>query len=199
MQLVQVGIATIAWCFLHSLLISHRSRDLIQRLFPRYHVFFRGIYVAGSTASAGVLMLWTYTLPQQTLWDWPGWWTWVRWIGLAESGVLLYLGARSYDNRTFLGLRQMTDHLAGLPPREPPFIDDGILGVIRHPWYAAGLLFVVFCLPYTDVNLVWRAVFFAYLLIGTELEERKLLRDLGETYAAYRHRVPRFIPLQRRW
>ena len=121
----------------------------------------------------------------------------MRWIGLAESGVLFYLGARSYDNRAFLGLRQVTDHLAGLPQREPPFSDGGILGIIRHPWYAAGLLFVVFCLPYTDVNLVWRAVFVAYLLIGTELEERKLLADLGETYAAYRRRVPRFLPWRR--
>ena len=48
--------------------------------------------------------------------------------------------------------------------------------------------------PWTDVNLVWRGIFLAYTLIGTELEERKLLRDIGTPYAEYRSRVPRFFP-----
>lgn len=44
------------------------------------------------------------------------------------------------------------------------------------------------------MNAVWRGVFFAYTLIGTELEERKLLRQFGQDYADYRRRVPRFFP-----
>ena len=81
---------------------------------------------------------------------------------------------------------------------EPAFRTEGVLGYIRHPWYTGALLFLVFCLPVTDVNLVWRGVFVAYTVIGTELEERKLLEDLGEPYAAYRRRVPRFFPRLRR-
>ena len=53
---------------------------------------------------------------------------------------------------------------------------------------------LVFCLPLTDVNLVWRTVFLIYTLVGTELEERKLLTDFGNAYAVYRDRVPRFFP-----
>jgi protein-S-isoprenylcysteine O-methyltransferase Ste14 len=68
------------------------------------------------------------------------------------------------------------------------------LAVIRHPWYTGTLILLVFCLPYTDVNLVWRAIFVLYTLIGTELEERKLLKEIGKEYAAYRARVPRFFP-----
>ena len=52
----------------------------------------------------------------------------------------------------------------------------------------------MFGLPYTDVNLVWRGVFLAYTLLGTELEERKLLKELGSVYADYRRQVPRFFP-----
>ena len=70
----------------------------------------------------------------------------------------------------------------------------GILAVIRHPWYGGTLLLLVFGLPWTDVNLVWRGVFFAYTLLGCELEERKLLRDLGAPYADYRRRVGRYWP-----
>ena len=70
----------------------------------------------------------------------------------------------------------------------------GILGIIRHPWYTATLILLVFCTDVTDVNLVWRLVFAVYTLVGTELEERKLLQDLGREYADYRRRVPRYFP-----
>ena len=34
----------------------------------------------------------------------------------------------------------------------------------------------------------------AYLVVGSILEERKLLRELGAVYAAYREQVPRYFP-----
>ena len=120
------------------------------------------------------------------------------WLGLAEAMFLFWLGTRCFNGRTFLGLTQMRDFAAGRTPEQPVFTATGILGVIRHPWYTGTLIFLGFCLPLTDVNLIWRLVFMAYVLVGTELEERKLLRDLGESYAAYRREVPRFFPALRR-
>ena len=38
------------------------------------------------------------------------------------------------------------------------------------------------------------AVFIGLALLITELEERELLGRLGEAYADYRRRVPRFLP-----
>lgn len=197
-HLITVAAWTAAWCAAHSLLITHAVRGRLRALFPRWHVAGRLLYVLFSTASLALLFAWFRTLPATMVWDWPGAWAWVRWLGLAESGVLFWLGARAHDGRAFLGLRQLADHLARRPPPQIPFRTDGILGVIRHPWYTGGLVFLVFCLPVTDVNLVWRAVFAVYLLVGTELEERKLLRELGPDYAAYRRRVPRFVPLKPR-
>ena len=84
--------------------------------------------------------------------------------------------------------------MAGREHRNPPFRSDGILGVIRHPWYTGTILFLVFSLPVTDVNWVWRVVFLLYTIIGTELEERKLLVEIGDQYRDYRRNVPRFFP-----
>jgi protein-S-isoprenylcysteine O-methyltransferase Ste14 len=193
-DLVRVAALTAAWCVLHSWFVSHRWRDLIRSLFPRYHVFARLVYVLFSIVSLSLLMLWIRTLPAVTLFAWPGWWAWVRWLGLAEAGFLFWLGTRCYDNRSFLGLTQALDYLRKTPPAEPAFRSEGILAVIRHPWYTGTIILLVFCLPFTDVNLVWRGVFLVYVLIGTELEERKLLKDIGPGYAAYRRRVPRFFP-----
>jgi len=193
-DLIWTAVFTALWCLAHSVLITHAVRDRVRDLFPRYHAFYRIFYVLFSTATLALLFVWLFTLPQKMLWNWPGWWSWVRWLGLAEAMFLFWLGTRCFNGRTFLGLTQLRDYAAGRPSPPPVFTAAGILGIIRHPWYTGTLIFLAFCLPVTDVNLVWRLVFAGYVLIGTELEERKLLRDLGETYAAYREAVPRFFP-----
>ena len=193
-HLISVALWTSLWCFFHSWFVSHRWRGFIQRIFPRYQVFHRLIYVVFSTFSLAVLMIWIGTLPTVTIFAWTGWWTWIRWLGLAEAAFLFWMGTRSYDNRSFLGFTQALDYLRGSPARRPVFHTTGILAVIRHPWYTGTIILLVFCLPYTDVNLLWRSIFLVYTLIGTELEERKLLKDLGSEYEAYRGRVPRFFP-----
>lgn len=194
MHLLQIGLASTLWCFFHSFFVSHTWRDFLRRKLPRHHAFGRIFYVAFSSLTLLFLMLWMRKLPQSMIWDWPGWWTWLRWAGLLLSGFIVFLGARSFDNRAFLGLRQVADFFRGVNHEDPPFKTRGILGIIRHPWYLGTFLFLVFCLPVTDVNLVWRVVFFGYTVVGTELEERKLVKDLGVVYEDYRKRVPRFLP-----
>jgi len=191
---LQAALATALWCTWHSFFVTHGWRRFVQRYLVRYQPFERLVYVLTATVTFGALAVWLRGLPQQPVWDWAGGWQVVRFLGLGLALLLFGLGARSYDGRGFLGLRQIADRMAGREHRDPPFRSDGILGMIRHPWYTGTLAVLVFALPFTDVNLAWRGVFLVYTLIGTELEERKLLADLGETYAAYRRRVPRFLP-----
>ncbi|MBK8167195.1 MAG: hypothetical protein IPK64_14740 [bacterium] len=188
---------TALWCAFHSLLATHRWRDLVRRLFPRWHAFSRVLYVLGSTVTLAVLLAWLRALPERVLWDWPGPWSLARWLGLAEAFFLFWAGARAFDNRHFLGLSQLRDYAAGRHSAEPPFRADGILAVVRHPWYAGTVLLLVFMLPWTDVNVAWRGVFLVYTLVGCELEERKLLREIGAPYAEYRRRVGRYWPRRR--
>jgi protein-S-isoprenylcysteine O-methyltransferase Ste14 len=58
------------------------------------------------------------------------------------------------------------------------------------------MIYVIFCLPVTDVNLTWRTLFLLYLVAGAYLEERKLLAEFGTEYARYQQEVPMFWP---RW
>lgn len=195
--LLQVGAWSALWCGFHSLLTTHRWRDLVRKSFPRWHVFSRVIYVAFSALTLVLLMAWLRSLPERTLWEWRGFWAVARWLGLAEAAFLFWAGSRAYDNRHFLGLSQVRDYALGRPGAEPALRTGGILGVVRHPWYAGTLLLLVFALPWTDVNVVWRGVFFVYTLVGCELEERKLLRDLGAPYVEYRRQVGRYWPRRR--
>ncbi len=195
--LLRVALWTALWCAFHSLLATHRWRALVQRLFPRWHAFSRVAYVAASTVTLALLLAWLRALPQQRLFEWEGMWAFARWLGLLEAAFLAWAGARAYDNRHFLGLSQVRDYALGRQPAEPPFSTRGILDVIRHPWYGATLLLLVFGMPWTDVNAAWRGVFLLYTLVGCELEERKLLRDIGAPYAEYRRRVGRYWPRRR--
>ena len=193
-DLIAVAVGTTVWCICHSWFVSHTWRNQVRRYFPRFQVFSRLVYVVFNLLSLGALMFWIRTLPAVTLFDWSGWWAPVRWLGLFEAVFLFWLGTRSYDNRSFLGVSQALDYFTGRPLQEPRFRATGILSVIRHPWYTGTLILLIFGLPFTDVNLVWRTVLLIYTLVGTELEERKLQKDFPESYAAYRTRVPRFFP-----
>ncbi len=192
--LMSVALATALWSFLHSLLITHYWQRWQNEKFPAMEPWSRLIYVVFNTLSLGFLFLWWRSLPQTALWDFEGPWLILRWAGILVALVFFGLGAAAYDNRAFLGFRQVANHLRGISGGQPRFSRRGVLGWVRHPWYTGTLLFFVFCLPVTDVNLVWRGVFLVYTLIGTEMEERKLVVELGQPYVEYRREVGRFFP-----
>jgi protein-S-isoprenylcysteine O-methyltransferase Ste14 len=96
----------------------------------------------------------------------------------------------------FLGIRQILQARSGGAMTESGVFDSsGVLGVVRHPWYVA-----VFILLWAkDLNLAGitiNLVLSAYLVIGTLLEERKLVLKCGEKYELYQGQVSMFIPLK---
>lgn len=77
---------------------------------------------------------------------------------------------------------------------------DGIHNYVRHPLYLGTLLFIwgmFFIFPMLN-NLIAVVIITAYVLIGTRLEERKLLMEFGGLYADYIAEVPMLIPGLRR-
>jgi len=64
---------------------------------------------------------------------------------LAASVFFFVAGARQYDGLGFLGLRQLRSgsSCAGLSDT-CALNTKGILGVVRHPWYAGGVLIIAF-------------------------------------------------------
>ena len=84
---------------------------------------------------------------------------------------------------------------AGLMAGSGAVDDTGVLGLVRHPWYVAVFVF----LWTSDLNaasIAVNLVLSAYLIVGTLLEERKLVVEFGEEYSRYKDRVSMFIPLK---
>jgi len=150
--------------------------------------------VAFSSITLLALLLHARSLPARMIFPFEGIMAVVRGLGLALAGVIFFVAARGYDHRYFFGFRQALAHRTGreLPP--PAFSRRGIHGWMRHPYYSATLLVLVFIGDVTDVGLVWRGIFFIYTIVGTWLEERKLVAFYGEEYVRYRREVPMLVP-----
>ena len=70
---------------------------------------------------------------------------------------------------------------------------NGLLGIIRHPMYFA-LIIYLWCQTFSLSDIVVNTVLTIYILIGTRLEENKLIKEFGDPYINYQNEVPMFIP-----
>lgn len=64
---------------------------------------------------------------------------------------------------------------------------------MRHPWYFL-MLVAIWAQPMTDTWLLSALCITAYLIIGSRIEEQRILRYHPGAYAAYRRLVPGLLP-----
>ena len=72
---------------------------------------------------------------------------------------------------------------------------DGVLAIVRHPWYSGGML-IVWARPLDLSAILTNLVVCGYFVVGAFLEERKLKAHFGRQYAAYQQQVSMFLPFK---
>lgn len=191
MDLILIALAWTAYAGLHSLLASLAVKSWVGRrwpqLMPAYRLIFNGI---GLLALLPVLWL-VYGTPGDWLWRWQGAWSWLA-NGLALAAILGFaISSRGYDMAEFLGLRQLREHQ---PDDRQQFSLSTIHRYVRHPWYCFGLL-LIWTRDMNGPLLVSAIAITLYFVVGSKLEEAKLVARYGDTYRQYLKRVPGLIPL----
>lgn len=189
-DLWRLALLWLAWCALHSLLITRGVQRALQiRLGER----FRSVRLAYNLFAAVTFVpIYAYSLSLRgpVVFDWWGAWIPIGAPLFVASMLLFWAGGRVYDLRVFLGLAERARSgmaaAGGLSRR-------GVLGAIRHPWYTAGLC-ILWVRPKDAASLITSIVLSAYLVVGAHLEESKLLAEFGEEYRAYRREVSMFLP-----
>ena len=188
LDLLRLGIATLLWCSLHSALIAPRIGRILSARLGRWQ---RLLYNLLAIATLIPLLLYRRSLAAAPLFDWSGPWRPLPLLSLAAAALLFAGGARGYSLGHFAGLRQIRGGAEAVPGGA--LRTGGLLSATRHPWYLASLL-LIWALPQDRAGLLFHALLSAYLIVGTLLEERKLVGEFGDAYRDYRRRVPMLLP-----
>jgi protein-S-isoprenylcysteine O-methyltransferase Ste14 len=110
--------------------------------------------------------------------------------------ILIITGATKYDFKQFLGLSQIlrknTCHSIGT---DCELNMSGVLGLVRHPWYSA-VMMLLWARDLDPVAILVNTILTVYIIIGTFLEEKKLLIEFGQPYRDYQSKVSMFLPIK---
>ena len=196
MPYLLLAIFWIAWCALHSALISLPVTAWLRKKFPDGFRYYRILYNLFSVVTLLPVLLFGLSLKSEPVVAWQGPWRIVPiLLGIAALSFLA-AGARRYDLSQFLGLRQLKDEKTCSVLTDDCTLDTGgVLSIVRHPWYSAGIL-AVWARPLDMAAIVTNLAVCGYLVVGAMLEERKLTVLFGRQYAVYRRRVPMFFPVK---
>jgi protein-S-isoprenylcysteine O-methyltransferase Ste14 len=185
----------VVWCVFHSVLISHAIIDLMKRKLGELFTYYRIIFVLVSIGTLLPLFFFQVSLPHSVLFNWHESWQYLRIAMILYAGMCIIGGFWAYDVQYVIGIRQIRLYMVRSSEPLHSMETKGILRYVRHPWYAAGLMLVWAGGTITDVNVSVRIILSVYLIVGTYLEERKLLVEIGEPYEKYREEVPMYFPV----
>ena len=184
----------IAWCTLHSLLISRAAHGAAKQILGSYFQVYRLLYVGFSLLSLVPVLWYQFSLQQQILFPSNPLIRGLQVFLLLYAGFMFWAGVRVYDMDYFLGLNQWQNRFKNNEVETFPFHTDGVLNHVRHPWYSGGIAFLWGIGSITDVYVLTRIILTVYILVGTGLEESRIKKELGSPYREYCRNVPMLIP-----
>jgi len=192
-DIVLLAFCWIGYFALHSALASLAVKRRVAAAWPQLMPYYRLTF--NMLASLLILpILWlTYHEPGPLLWRWQGAAAWLA-NGLALAALIgFWLSLKSYDMQEFLGLRQLQLHIRKVEDQEH-FHLSTFHRYVRHPWYFFGLV-LIWTRDMNATTLLSGVFITLYFVIGSRMEEKKLLVYHGDTYRRYMARVPGLVPL----
>lgn len=185
-----------AWCFFHSFMITSAVTGFVRKRFKKAYRYYRIFYNVMALATLAPVLVYSFSIQELPIFRWEGPFRIVQGL-LAFFALLLFIGgARQYDLSQFLGIRQIhEDSTCSALTGDCRLDTSGILAMVRHPWYAGGIL-IVWARDLDTGTILTNLVITAYFLIGAFLEERKLLAEFGEEYIDYQRRTSMLFPFK---
>jgi methanethiol S-methyltransferase len=197
MKYLILSLLWVFYCATHSGLITRTVTSFFDRILGNKFRYYRIFYNIVAVVTLVPVVIYTYSIRQSPFFHWGGYLLPIRYVLLAISFLILYKGARHYDMMTFLGLRQIDGEVTHNLINTSGKIDSsGILGMVRHPFYSASIL-ILWANNLDTSILIVNIILTFYLIIGTLLEERKLIQEFGNDYREYQLKVSMLFP--RKW
>jgi protein-S-isoprenylcysteine O-methyltransferase Ste14 len=185
----------VLYALFHSLTASTACKNFIQRRWPGFFVTagnphgtsYRLLYNLLAVLLLLPLAALMVKTPGPQLWAWSGPMAWLM-NGIVVLALVSFLrNGSGYDLMAFLGLRTATDVAT------PTLVISDWHRFVRHPWYSLGLI-LIWTRDMSAAGFVSAEAITMYFIIGSRLEERKLVAEFGERYREYQRQVPRLFP-----
>lgn len=175
---------TISWLFyffVHSFLASTGVKHYFSKTWPNLFAYYRIVYNIIAMLGLGILLV--LSLPKASL-------ALNIYLGMTLSVtgfILIILAFRAFNLKEFLGLE---------PEKETTLVVTGMYRFVRHPLYFGTMIFIagLYLLMPSRIMLSVLVISYAYIWIGSRLEERKLRALFGESYTTYAKNVKSLIP-----
>jgi len=192
---MQEVILTVYWILyftLHSILASSWLKKLIKNKFLKLYPLYRLAYNLIALITLFLVLEYQQSITpvlffQKTLI--------LQIIGYSITfigSILGYLAFKNYSTSEFLGL----DYNKNLQKKPNTLNTSGFNHLVRHPLYFASLLLIwgYFLAKPNSAILIMNGVITVYFIIGTKLEEHKLIKEFGQQYKDYILQVPMLLP-----
>ena len=181
------------YCSLHSFLISTSFTNLMNRLLKNYYAFYRISFVSISLVLLIPLISYTNQFDSNIIITYSSPLNIVRHVLIFCSlSMFFWAFFFDYDYLSFFGIRQILNFGKKIAPSDE-LKRNGLLGVVRHPMYFA-LIVYLWCQTFTATGIIVNIILTIYIIIGTILEEKKLILEFGDSYVKYQQEVPMLIP-----
>jgi len=184
-EAIYLGFLWMLYYFLHSALAADRIKEYLGQNFPSILKSYRFFYSFFAVANF-ILLAWFHTLVK----SYPVFSPSEGSLGIAI--FLLWSGA----GIVLVALRSYPFSFWVTDSGSSGLITQGLNAWVRHPLYLGTLFILIgfFLFAPSYKNLLFAVISILYLIIGSLLEEQKLLKTYGADYAWYRERVNMLIP-----
>lgn len=192
-DIVLLSVCWIGYFVLHSTLASLTAKRKVAAAWPRLMPYYRLSFNLLALLLILPILWLSYREQGPLQWQWQGIAAWLA-NGLALAALIgFWLSLQRYDMQEFLGLRQLRFNVQRVEDQEH-FHLSPFHRYVRHPWYFFGLV-LVWTRDMHTTTLISSVLITLYFVIGSRLEEKKLLAYHGDIYRRYMARVPGLIPL----
>ncbi len=196
LDLFILALLVVAWCVLHSAMISISVTDYLQKRLGSTFRYYRLFFNLTAFLTLVPVAIFASSVRTQVIFAWTGYARILQLTLLGIAFLLLFLGGRHYDARQLIGIKQIRDgNSSKLISDKNEFDTSGILGITRHPWYLA-VVPLIWARPLDISVIIVNIILTFYLVVGTYLEEKKLILEFGDKYRTYQQQVSMLIPLK---
>ncbi len=192
-MLIQHILLVLFWLFFslfHSIFASERWKKQVQTTMKKSYKYYRILYSAFAFISLGAIIIYHLTIKTVLLWQAP-----LLQMIIAVTGIVTGAALMIFFTKKFFFELSGAD-VFRKTKKTDTLLKTSLYNYVRHPLYTATLLFVwsIFFLHPSLSNLLSCLCITIYTIIGIHFEEKKLIKDFGESYIQYRSVTPMLIP-----